>query len=356
MSGNFTQRGEIAVTDKFTRAEHAIKAGADIVFELPTVFATAPAEIFAKGAVKLAGSFSCEKTLCFGTERAEKEKLISTAKALLEESKEFKTLYKEELKKGVSPIRAKVDALSVLKPEGVDLDLLKSPNNILAVEYAKAVVSAGADIDLAPIIREGAAYDDETLKNGVSSAAAIRKAIAEGKKSKIKKCVPAFVYPDMPDALPSADDFVFYSLLRAPRTDIRKITDCGEGLENRIKALLKDCSSTAELKDKLKTKRYTATRLSRVLLSCMLGIDFPFVSECLKSRLYLKILAVKKEKTDVLSAISRLSTYPIVARKNDVRSLSGVALECFKKDAFANDVANYVFKKRTNEYDMKTVL
>ena len=92
MSGNFNQRGEMAIFDKYTRATHAIKAGADIVFELPTVFATAPAEIFAKGGIKLANCFLGNNVICFGTESAEKDKLLATAKALLDESKEFKKL------------------------------------------------------------------------------------------------------------------------------------------------------------------------------------------------------------------------------------------------------------------------
>ena len=119
MSGNFTQRGEIAVMDKYTRATHAIKAGADIVFELPTVFATAPAEIFAKGAVKLANSFNGKNCLCFGTESAEKQKLIATASALLDESKEFKRLYREEIKTGIPSIKAKVNALTKMNIENL---------------------------------------------------------------------------------------------------------------------------------------------------------------------------------------------------------------------------------------------
>ena len=174
MSGNFTQRGEIAAMDKYTRAIHAVKAGADAVIELPTVFATANAEIFAKGAIKLINYCSGEKILCFGTESGEKTKIISTASALLTESKEFKKLYKEELKTGVTAIKAKCNALEKLNIENLDFDLLKSPNNILGIEYAKAVIQSKADIDLQPIIRKGAGYNDEVLYDEISSASAIR--------------------------------------------------------------------------------------------------------------------------------------------------------------------------------------
>ena len=107
MSGNFTQRGEIALLDKFTRAKHAVLAGADFVFELPTVFATSPAEIFAKGAVKLLKELPGEKHLCFGAESGEKENFLFGAKTLSCESKQFKKLLKSQLNEGVSLAKAK---------------------------------------------------------------------------------------------------------------------------------------------------------------------------------------------------------------------------------------------------------
>ena len=355
MSGNFTQRGETAILDKYTRAGHAVKAGADIVFELPVAFAVAPAELFAKGAIKLAASVKGEKILCFGTENAEKAKLLSTAKALLDESKEFKKLYKSELKTGITPVKAKINALSKMNFSDVDFELLKTPNNILGIEYAKAVISSGADIDLCPIIREGAGYNESTLSGDAPSALAIRTAISENKLRDVKSFVPPFVYADLPETLPTADDLIFYSLLNTPKSEMSEITDGGEGLENRIKALTKSCSSLAELKDRLKTKRYTYSRLSRILTSCMLGTTEKLVKKSLAQDLYMKVLAVNKEKTDLLSKFSSLSDYPLITRKSDVVKLDGAASECFKKDIFANDVYNFINKKHTNEYEMKLV-
>lgn len=355
MSGNFTQRGEIAVLDKYARAVHAIKAGADIVIELPTAFSVAPAEIFAKGGIKLASAVGGEKVLCFGTESAEKEKLISTAKALLDESKEFKKLYKAELKTGVTPIRAKTAALSKMNIANLDLELLKSPNNVLGVEYAKAVIASGANVDLCPIIRDGAGYNDDSLTGERPSALAIRTAIADGKLKKVKPFVPSFVYDDLPEVLPSADDLIFYSALKTPKTDMAKILDCGEGLENRIKALARNCGSLEELKDKLKTKRYTYARLSRILTSCMLGITEKLVRKSLAQDSYLKILAINENKIDILSEFTKNCKYPLITRKSDVIKLDGAAYECFTKDVFANDLYNFITKTHANEYDMKIV-
>ena len=355
MSGNFTQRGEVAVTDKFTRAKHAVLSGADVVFELPTVFAVSPAEIFAKGAVKLINSFSGEKVLCFGTESAEKRKLIATASALLTESREFKKAVKEELKTGVPYIKAKVNALSKMDLDDLDFDLLKSPNNILGIEYAKAAISSDSDVDLYPIIRDGAGYNDGVLSSGNPSALAIRNAISKGEYEKIKEAVPPYVFADLPNNCPNADDLIMYSILATDKSYMRRITDCTEGLENRIKALARTSGNLTELKEKLKTKRYTYTRLNRILTSCMLRIDNLFVKKCLREDLYLKVLAIKKERTNVLSEISASTGYPLLTRKSDSEKLRGIAAECFEKDVFANEVYGVITGKRANEHEMKIV-
>lgn len=355
MSGDFTQRGEIAITDKYTRAIHAVKAGADAVIELPTVFATANAEIFAKGAIKLINYCGGEKILCFGTESGEKNKLLSTAAALSEESKEFKKLFKEELKSGVPAIKAKCNALEKMHIENLDFDLLKSPNNILGIEYTKAVLQSKGNIDIFPIIRRGAAYNDVTLYEENSSASAIRQAITEGKLKKIKSCVPSFVYDDLPDSLPDADDLIFYAAIKASRDELGKVLDCTEGLENRIKALTRDCGSLECLINKIKTKRYTRTRLQRILLANMLGINERFIRRCLSSELYLKVLAVNKNRPEVLSAIKGENYIPLITRKADFSKLSGVAEECFLKDVTALEIFDFVAKTKTNEFEMKSV-
>ena len=355
MSGNFTQRGEIALLDKYTRASHAIKAGADVVFELPTVFATGNAEIFAKGAVSLANTLTGSHVLCFGTESGAKDTLLTTAKMLIAESKEFKALYKEELKTGVTSIKAKVNALSKMNIENVDCELLKSPNNILGIEYTKAILNFKSKLDIHPIIREGAGYNDTELYKGISSASAIRNAILEGKIKKTKSSLPDFVYKDLPKTLPNANDLIFYSILKASKQELKEIIDCTEGLENRIKALSKTSINLEDLKDKLKTKRYTYTRISRILLSSMLGIDENFIRKCLSSELYLKVLAVNKQRINLLSELTQLTDTPIITRKSDADKLIGIAKSCFEKDVFANDVYGFVTKNKTNEYDMKMI-
>ena len=132
---------------------------------------------------------------------------------------------------------------------------------------------------------------------------------------------------------------------------MKNILDCTEGLENRIKGLIKNSRSLKELKDKLKTKRYTYSRISRILLSSLLGIEEKFIRKCLKSPLYLKVLAIKKEKIEVLSTLTSMSKLPIITRKKDADKLDGIQQECFEKDVFANDLYNFVRKIQTNGRD-----
>ena len=351
MSGNFTQRGEIAVLDKFTRAKHAIMAGADAVFELPAVFATANAEIFAKGAVKLLRSLPGEKTLCFGCESGEKDDFLSAAKILSDESKEFKKALKTQLKEGVSLAKAKMNAVETLGI-GVDSELLKYPNNILGVEYSRAVYEWNADMDICPIPRKGAGYRDEELQSDLSSATAIRKALKEGKRRQIKSNVPKFVYTDLPKAAPNVDSLAFYSLLTNDKKKLKEILDCTEGLENRIKSCLKDSSSLDALKSKIVTKRYTAARVNRIITASLLGITESFIRKCLRSELYLNVLAVKEGREELLAEMRKNCEIPLITRKNDVKNLKGTALECFEKDVLANDIFNFVAGVKTNEYLM----
>lgn len=353
MSGNFTERGEIAIMNKYKRATHAIMAGADVVFELPAVFATAPAEIFAKGAVKLLNSLSGEKTLCFGIENGTKSGLIATATALSSESKEFKKLIKEELEKGNSLARAKQNALEKLNPPDIDLGFTETPNNILALEYTKAIVEYGFSMDVLPIIRQGAGYKQTNLTGETASAMAIRGAILNGNTQSVKHFMPDYSFNDLPKVLPDASALTLYALTSQSKKQLKSILDCTEGLENRIKAFLKDCTNLPQLIEKLSTKRYTKTRLQRIATSALLNIEEDFIRDCLKNDLYLKVLAINKNALNKLNQIK--PTLPLIMRKSDVNTLSKTALKCFEKDVFANDVYNLITGEKSNEYHTKII-
>lgn len=350
MSGNFTQRGEPAVLDKYARAGHAILAGADAVIELPTVFALSPAELFAHGAVRLLNAIPGFDTLAFGCEEPDRERFLSAAKTTSEESRGFRRALRLRLKAGISLTRARTEAL-VETGAGDTAALLQSPNNILGVEYQKALFSCGSLAQILPVKRTGANYSDEELYKNFSSATAIRAAVAEGKERAVRKNVPDFVADDLFSS--ATDGAVFkklavYAALTQSAEQLRRVLDCSEGLENRIKALAKDNPDYDILINKATTKRYISSRIRRILAAATLGISAELVRKALRAPLYLKVLAVKNDRADdVLSTLGR-AAFPAIARKGDLSALSGTAKEVYENDLLAADIYGLVSGKPAN--------
>lgn len=347
MSGNFTQRGEIAVTDKYTRAVHAIKSGADIVIELPALFATAGAEIFAKGAMKIFNAVQGD-VLSFGCESPETD-FITLAKAVKGETPAFKKELKKQLKLGYKFIKARNNALELT---GTDCSTLNQPNNILALEYVNALLKYKRDFSLFPVQRQGSPFSDGEIKENFSSANAIRNHLAE--KQALQNNVPPYVLENLPERLPTADELILYSLLSADEKELKKIPDCTEGLENRLKKYALTSFSYDELIKNVCTKRYTKTRIQRILICSLLKITEKLVKSSLKSDLYLKILALNKEKSEILSYLSA-SKYPLLLRKGDEKSLCKTAEKCFEADKRASEIYSLITGKRINPFETKFV-
>ncbi len=350
MSGNFTQRGEPAVLDKFTRAKQAIIAGADAVIELPTVFATSNAERFALGAVKLINSLGVADGICFGVESGDKSAYVQLATAMNNESKEFKKALKEQLERGVSLAKAKFLAVQALGGN-FDEKLVNSPNNILALEYTKALLKHKSTIDIFPMQRDGD-HNDTTLKSGITSATSIRSALKAGQIKKTKKCLPPFVYKELKEYPFIFDKLLMSRIVTATTDELKLIADCTEGLENRIKAFSKDNRTVESLVEKVSTKRYPQTRIRRILTANLLGITDKFVCECLESDLYAKILAVSSNSLDLISFIAKNSSIPVLTRKSDATSLKKTAEKCFEKDVLASDIYCLATNDKINEHQM----
>ncbi len=352
MSGNFTQRGDIAVLDKFTRATQAVRAGADMVLELPTVFATANAEIFAKGAIKIMASICANKTLCFGAETDNPSDIFFALDETLYESDEFKQELKKQLKSGSS--FAKARSTAILSLSKVDKNVLTKPNNILGLEYVKAIKKCGDDIVVNVFKRQGSNYNDSALNGELSSATSIRNAIKNGDYSNLLKAIPDFCKDDLPKSLPNIDGLLAYALTSAKKEFISSVQDCSEGLENSIKKAVQTNFTFNDIVTAVKSKRYTETRIKRILISTLLKIDKVFIKDCLSNDLYYKVLAIKKDRLDLLNVLSK-SKYPLITRKGDEQNLSPVAKLCFLKDCFASSVYQIATNKKLNDYEMKKV-
>ena len=343
MSGNFVQRGEAAIMEKHMRAKHAILAGADAVIELPTLFATSNAELFAKGAVSVLSSIPAVATLCFGAETINKTAFILSARYLNDEPKEVSEKIKNAVGKGTGYAKARAQAWAGFIP----IDLMTSPNNILGLEYTRALLSCHSSIQILPIERIGSAYNDNELKESYSSASAIRAAITH--REAIAQNVPEYVVQDLPSTLESRLDVLEkYALLSHTLKEIASVCDCTEGLEHALKKAALLASPLAET---LTSSRYTSSRIRRIALQNLLKIDENLIRESLYSPLYLRVLAAKKGRTDILSALSE-SPFPIIVRAHDENVLNEVAKQCYERDRFAEQVYSLLYENTAEEKDI----
>lgn len=329
MSGNFVQRGEAAIMDKFTRARHAVLSGADIVIELPTIFATSNAELFAKGAIHILSAIPEITSLCFGCENADKEALIQAAQLLNNEPKSVSDKIKALTATGMSYAKARAEAWSNLLPS----TLLTSPNNILGLEYTKAILDKNLPIDIFPIQRQGGQYKDKELKQDFSSASAIRANIEN--KTILKGSLPIFIEKDLPKSLEDKLDILEkYAILTKSTTQLKQICDCTEGLENAFK---KAITSKTTFVEALTSTRYTASRIRRIALHALLNITESFIRECLSVPLYLRVLSANKAREDVVSVLSNVPL-PLITRARDDNKLTDLARRCYTIDCFAENV------------------
>lgn len=334
MSGNFVQRGEAAILHKNIRAQHAIKAGADIVLELPTVFATSNAELFAKGAIHILSSIPNVTTLCFGAENADKPAFYLAARYLNNEPKEVSDAIKREVGKGTSYAKARAQAFAGFIP----FDLLNSPNNILGLEYTKAIQATNANIDILPIQRQGANYNDTALHEEYASASAIRQAII--RQESARNYLPDFIANDLPKELESKLGVLEkYAILSTPKQEIASVCDCTEGLEN---AFVKAATCEGPFETSLCSPRYTASRIRRIALQNLLKIDETLIRTSLQSPLYLRVLAANTACKDVLSSLAQ-SKFPLIVRSGDTNALSSTANECYERDLFADKVYSLLY-------------
>ena len=300
MSGNFVQRGAPAIIDKTLRAKAAIECGADLVLELPVSYALSSAEGFAAGGVRILGSF-CDY-LCFGAETADEAALLHTASALL--SEEFSPLLRRHLDCGKSFPAARQAALEDM---GVQSELITSPNNILAVEYCKAILSQGCAMKPLPIHR-GGSYHDELPDEENPSATAVRKLMVESRDFKSLVSDRAFgIFANAPLYTIDAGE-------RAILARLRTMTDAEfemlpYGSEGLWRKFMHACRSEATLEGIIaatKSKRYTRTRIDRMIMCAFLGIT---LQDLLSPVPYTRVLAFNDRGRMALKAARQTGTF-----------------------------------------------
>ena len=302
MSGNFTQRGELAIADKYTRAEWAVKCGADMVVELPPQYVLTTAKYFALGGVKIANAIKGDVTLSFGSEIGQLEALKEVA--YFKETDEFKTVLDEELKKGNG--YAKSYAIALEKTQPFLAHLLELPNNILAVEYLKSLKETQSSITPHTLPRIGGGYLD-TQSTDYPSASCVREQWQNGNLSAISQGVPAIVFDYLNNTSPAImqtakDKLLSILKFNIDSIDLQSIHGVKEGVENRIKTTLKESSSWRELTDKLSTKRYTNAYLLRTLINILISNTYQANDLQTDKIDFVNVLAVEENSKELLSA------------------------------------------------------
>jgi len=318
MSGALTQRGHFARHDKWTRAQMALSCGADLVLELPTRFACAPAPEFARGGVMTLAGLGVLTHLSFGCEAQALPQLSAAARALREETPAFRDALRRSLDQGLPYPRARALAAQAASELDGLAEQIAAPNAALALEYIAALPET---IEAVPIAREGAGYHDEQLC-ALSSATAVRAALEAGRLDEALAAVPC---PELlRDAeargdvhLPLALDTALIVRLRTMDADeLRAICGMDEGLEHRFLAAAKSASTRDALIHAVKSKRYTYARLSRLCTYALLHITRDFAAQN-AAPAYARVLGFRRDAAPLLSAIKKSGTLPLVTKAAD---------------------------------------
>ncbi len=333
MSGDFVQRGDAALFSKYARAEAAVRSGADLIIELPLPWSLSSAEGFARGAVGILGSLGCVNYLSFGSECGDISILSALATAIMDPNLDAKIV--ECLETGVSYAVARHQALA--EEIGSLADYLETPNNILAVEYLKAIYTQRLRIEPLTVVRTGADHDAPG-----GSASDIRKLMMTDKS--IKAYVPRKVIEVIKRETEQGRGPVFMDMLepallsRFRMTDVSQfnaIPDAGEGLGNRLFAAAREETTIDGILSAAKTKRYALSRLRRMCLCAALGIE---AGDADGIPPYARILAANEVGRKALKLISEKTSIPLVTKPASIKELAPECKKLFELESAAHDL------------------
>ena len=277
ISGNFTQRGDVSIVNKWAKAYMAICGGADLVIELPTIYSVSSAENFANGAIKILDSLKIVDSFAFGAEANDLATLNNIANVLNEEPKGYTNILNHELKKGISYPAARENAIMMyLNDIKRYANVMGNPNNILAVEYLKALKNQKSKLTPIMIKRQKVYYNEHRIVDGYASATGIRELLKNKEYSDVSKVVPRSTYQILGQqanngrmilSLEKYQKEIIYALRKMTVEEIAELPDVSEGLENSIKNAANNCNNLTELINGIKSKRYTQTRIQRILIN-----------------------------------------------------------------------------------------
>lgn len=351
ITGNFVQRGDVSIIDKWSKTEMAIKNGIDLVIELPTLYSISSAENFAYGSVKILNSLGIVNALSFGTEQTSIDTLDKFAEVLFNEPKEYLSVLNHELSKGISYPKARENALLIyLNDIRRYANVLSSPNNILGIEYLKALKKLKSNIIPIAIPRNTVDYNSTSPIDNFASATAIRQMLLNRNTKNLYKFIPENSYEILNNCISNGqyvssisqyEKEIIYILRKMSIDEIANIPDVTEGLENLIKEAANSCNNIQEFINIVKSKRYTQTRIQRILVYALLGITKKDMITLNKTTPYIRILGFNSKGRDLLSSIvaenPKLNIITSVKKFIDSNTNKNL-LSILEKDIFATNV------------------
>ncbi len=359
MSGDFVQRGAPAMMDKYLRAESALLNGADLVLELPVCYSISSAEHFARSCVALLNKLGVIDTLCFGSECGDIRVLTDFAKALLEEGPVFKKTLDQEIRLGHTYPQARNTALEASAPHLTShINIMTSPNNILGIEYCKALLFWKSAIVPYTVKRAGSSYHDNSLDTGFCSALAIRESLRQaGASEGLARQIPPVSLKLLEDAYQKsfpvfADDFsllIQYSLLSGEVSGYTDYPDIDRELSDRIRKLLPKYRDFRSFCDLLKSKNRTYVRISRSLLHILLDIRKENVQRYGEEGwiFYARMLGFRESASPLLSAIKKNAEIPLLSKLADAeKQLAPTGLSMLEKDVYASHIYQSVVRNK----------
>jgi len=381
MSGNFVQRGEPAVMDKWARTQIALKSGIDLVVELPFVFASASAEYFAYGAVKILDSLGIVDCICFGSESGNIRELEEVASVLSDEPANYKSALKRYLNEGLSFPESREKALYDFFSEkyGNSLNIEKiisTSNNILGIEYIKAIKRLKSSIIPLTISRKGGRYTDRHLTGSFSSATAIRKCIFDSSfdeaQNLLEKTMPPASLEILreeiflgrcPVSLERFENIIFAYLRKMSKEDIAALPYVSEGMENRIKEAADGSGSLEELLENIDTRRYTRTRIQRCLVNMLGGLTSQELDRFMESGgpRYIRVLGFNEKGRQLLSEVKKHASLPVIVKTADFKRTEDpllnrmLEIESVATDVYVLGYSNPEFRKAGQEFTRNIV-
>lgn len=366
MSGMFTQRGDIAIAPKFTRAKMALSQGADIVIELPTCYALQPAEYFALGGVGILDALGADY-ISYGTEAiSETDRLVIDNFVSLTNkvNNKFEKHIKRNLQEGMAYPQARIEAFKNISKHD-DVHILKSPNAILEIAYRNAIHHLKSKIKPYPVPRVGDAYHEAQPQSKIASATAIRNIIRAG--DDYSEYIPNECYNILDEYLSNnnlADinllyPYFIHTLATSPET-LSSVSDASEELFNRMIHAASKCKNMREYIDEVSTKRYSHARVSRAIMHSILNISGPLINLTrMQLPLYARVLGVKENKKHILGHFTKHSSIPLVTSVANPNLHTDLQQALLNIDIAATNLYNFTVKNAmlyNQDYTQKLTL